>query len=88
MKTQHFSTKAIVIMLVMALFYSQQTLAAVQNSYAAEAHSDNIAIIVCVLLFIIGFSVLIALKINDDKKHANKNTHSHGRYGHGHQYNH
>jgi vacuolar-type H+-ATPase subunit I/STV1 len=72
MKTQHFSTKAVGIMFLMALLYSQQTLASVQNSFAAESHSDNVAIVMCVLLFIIGFSVLIALKMHDDKKHPTK----------------
>ena len=72
METQHFSTKVIGIMFLMALLYSQQTLAAVQNNFAAESHSDNVAIVMCVILFIIGFSVLIALKMHDDKKHTNK----------------
>ena len=74
MKTQHFS-KTIGIMLLMVLFYSQQALAIAQNSFAAESHSDNVAIVMCVLLFIIGFSVLIALKMHDDKKHPNKGAH-------------
>ncbi|HXU26531.1 MAG TPA: hypothetical protein VN698_04805 [Bacteroidia bacterium] len=75
MKTQHFSTKMIGLILLIALFHSQQTLAAVQNNFAAESHSDNVAIVMCVLLFIIGFSVLIALKMHDDKKHHNKGAH-------------
>ena len=71
MKTQHFSTKTIGVLFLMTLLYSQQTLAATQNSFTAESHSDNVAIVICVLLFIVGFSVLIALKIHDDKKHPN-----------------
>jgi hypothetical protein len=99
MKTQHPSSKTISIMLFMALFYSQYASAAVQNKLATEEHSDNVTIVLCVLLFIIGFAVLIALKINDDKKHPNNDSQQnqshgshHNRYGHGHghrhQYNH
>ncbi|HTA61478.1 MAG TPA: hypothetical protein VK835_03440 [Bacteroidia bacterium] len=95
MKTQHFSTKMLGVMFLMALFYSQQTLAAVQDNFTAESHSDNVAIVICVLLFIIGFSVLIALKINDDKKHPNNDAQQnqshgtpHNRHGHRHQHSH
>jgi hypothetical protein len=91
MKTQHFSTKAISIMFLMTLFYSEHAMANVQNTLATEEHSDNVAIVLCVLLFIIGFAVLIALKINDDKKHPKQNQ-SHGlpqsRHGHRHQHSH
>ncbi|HKC67245.1 MAG TPA: hypothetical protein VKG26_03390 [Bacteroidia bacterium] len=86
MKTQHFFPKTVSAIIAALLLYSQHSFANVQNELAAEQHSDNIAIALCVILFIIGFSVLIALKIHDDKKNqARPRT---DRYGQKHQYNH
>jgi len=91
MKTQHPLTKTISMVLLVLALSGQHALAAVQNNLTAETHSDNIAITLCVILFIIGFAVLIALKINDDKKHPQQNQ-SHGlpnsRNGHRHQHSH
>ena len=87
MKTQNFSKKTVSAILLASLLYSQQTFANVQNELAAEEHSDNVAIALCVILFIIGFSVLIALKMHDDKKNQT-NAPRNSRYGQKHQYNH
>ena len=91
MKTQHFSTKTVGLILLTALLYSQSALANVQNELEVKEHSDNVGITISVILFIIGFSVLIALKVHDDKKHSKHNQVQmprSSRYGQKHQYNH
>lgn len=91
MKTQHFPTKTVSVIFLTALLYSQSALANVQTELEAKEHSDNIGIAISVILFVIGFSVLIALKVHDDKKHPKNNDVQlprSSRYGQRHQYNH
>ena len=87
MKTQHFSQKTVSAIFLALFLYSQSSFANVQNELAAQEHSDNVAIALCVILFIVGFSVLIALKMHDDKKNQTHTARS-NRYGQKHQYNH
>jgi heme/copper-type cytochrome/quinol oxidase subunit 2 len=90
MKTQHFSTKTIGILFLMGLFYSQNALANAQNALANNEHSNNVTIALSAILFIIGFSVLITLKMHDDKKNSKQNNSQQLRHNRqrGHQYNH
>ena len=96
MKTQILTEKATGATLL-ALIVSGSAFAQTQNSIVAnEEQSNNVTFALCVLLFIVGFAVLIYLKIRDDKKNPKQNVQQHNHphilhrnhYGHRHQYNH
>ncbi|MEO8759414.1 MAG: hypothetical protein ABI388_00650 [Bacteroidia bacterium] len=95
MKTEISSKKATSATLL-ALIVSGSAFAQTQNSITAnDDSSNNLTFALCILLFIVGFAVLIVLKMRDDKKHPKQNgqhqqPHSLHRnhYGHKHQYHH
>jgi len=97
MKTQILTKKATGATLL-ALIVSGSTLAQTQISMdaAKDETSNSMTLALCVLLFIVGFAVLIVLKIRDDKKNPKQKVEQHNHphilhrnhYGHRHQYNH
>ena len=95
MKTQTPSKKAIGATLI-ALAVSGSAIAQNGVSAASDEASNHLTLALSVLLFIVGFAVLIVLKIRDDKKHqqedASVHNHPHilhrNHYGHRHQYHH
>jgi len=96
MKTQISSKKAIGATLL-ALLISGGAFAQSQSSMANDETSNNMTFVLCVLLFIVGFAILIMLKIRDDRKNPKHHDMSGHRphilhrnhYGHGkHQYHH
>jgi heme/copper-type cytochrome/quinol oxidase subunit 2 len=97
MKTQTISKKAIGGALIVLIVSGNYAFAQTQSSMVAnDEFSDNLTYALCVLLFVIGFAVLIVLKIRDDKKNPKQkiaqNNQPHilhrNHYGHRHQYHH
>lgn len=95
-KTTNPTIKTISLILLVALFSSQNTFAQKQSlEIENNSLSHNVTFMLCVLFFIIGFIALIALKLRDDNKQEQKgqqNQQMHSRhrnhYGSKHQYNH
>ena len=92
MKAHTTSKKAISATSIALLFLSQQLFAQKQG---VESEYDNMSynttFMLCILFFIVGFTILIILKLRDDKKqreHRNPVIHARHRnhYGSRHQY--
>ncbi len=99
MKTTNLSKKTISTMLFILVVSTQHAFAQTQNlEIENDGLSHNITFLLSVLLFIVGFTALIALKMRDDSKkekqqpinHPAKHTHvvHRNHYGRRHQYNH
>jgi 4-hydroxybenzoate polyprenyltransferase len=94
-KTQPIAKKTISIVLVV-LFSANSAFAQKQNIEAEDNNPmHNLLFLVSALLFIVGFTVLYALKLRDDNKHhakQNRTPHMPARhpnhYGRRHQFHH
>jgi hypothetical protein len=94
MKTETFS-KIIVRMLLLMVFFSSQSIFCQQQNTTNEKYDTdpNTTLIVCVLFFAVSFTILLILKIREDRKHKGQEKQFHHRprrdyFGHGHQYHH
>jgi len=83
-------------LLISAVFFSQNMLAQQNNLVEDTSPTHSIIFIASILFFIIGFIVLIVLKLRDDAKsekntgatsvHTRNRHHHPNHYGHKHQY--
>jgi large-conductance mechanosensitive channel len=97
MKTKTPSKKTLSVLLAVALFSGQNMLAQ-QNVLAEDTPpTHSVIFIFSVAFFVIGFIILLVLKLRNDEKEKReekeisptKHRHHHpNHYGHGHQYHH
>lgn len=97
MKTQTITKKTISIVLVVVLFSANHAFAQKQNIGAEDdGPMHNLIFLAAALLFIVGFTILFALKLRDEnRKHPKQNRNQHmpfrhhpNHYGRRHQFKH